>query len=148
MILVPFKAHHLRSIDLRNIDTRVLGAYPDLTQRLAYMEAVRGGFTGIADGKVVGAAGVFRLWNGVGEGWIIGSIHLRHHTLSLCRTVLRSLEILAQSLDLRRIQGASSLAYPTHAKWLRTMGFVQETDKPMRGYGPDGGDYHLFARYF
>ncbi|WP_341713785.1 hypothetical protein [Erythrobacter sp.] len=100
-------------------------------------------FTGIDNGHLVGAAGIFPLWEGVGEAWLLGADRMKRHPLSAGRMVRRRLHEIANAHGMWRVQAAMRSDWPELARWAKFLGMKHEGT--MRRYGVDGQDYERWA---
>jgi len=143
MRLVPFEVAHSEDLlsgnlnDERNRPSNKLGNFiPALVQ-----EGMA--FTGIDNGYLVGAAGIYPLWHGVGEAWLLGADRMKNYPLSAARMVRRQLHQIAAAHGMWRVQAAMRSDWPELARWARFLGM--EHEGTMRRYGVDGQDYERWA---
>ena len=97
----------------------------------------------IDNNKPVAAFGIFPLWDGVGEAWMIPSKYHLEKPISLARHLKKGFFEIAENMKLRRAQAAVKDSYDMGSKLLKFVGFEFEGDMPQ--YGPDGNDYKRFA---
>jgi len=135
--IVPFKKEHLSIINLvfemTEAGKQSLASYDDVI-----------GYTGMEDGAVLATGGVHRMWNGVGEAWLL----VGKEGYSKPKTVARYTDYIFQHIqeehDLFRIQASVSALDETANRYAQWLGF--EKEGIMRKYGPDGSDYIRYAR--
>lgn len=93
-------------------------------------------FTGIReDGVIIGAAGITRLWEGVGEAWsYLLPICKAQHKLTLHRGVRNGLEDIAKTRGYHRVQLLTRIDHLAAHAWAISLGF--EYEGVLRSYGP------------
>lgn len=135
--IVPFKKEHLDRINLvfemSDAGKKSLASYDDVI-----------GYTGMEDDTVLATGGVHRMWDGVGEAWLL----VGKEGYEKPRTVARYTDLIFQHIqeeyDLFRIQASVSALDIVANRYARWLGF--EKEGIMRKYGPDGSDYIRYAR--
>ena len=147
MIIVPFSVEHFHGIDWQEL-TEGSWLAPLGKKRLNFMLQEAGtswAFTGLSQGRVVGAAGLWLLWPGVAEAWVLFTPAVRELTWQVVKAIKKGLEDLTVELKLHRIQTTVRTEFVPGQKLMRVLGFNQE-GPPMRKYGPDGADYLRYVR--
>lgn len=141
MNVVPFKAHHLKSLSLQE-QQQYLAQYMTDEQMVA-IENGGWGWSGVyPDGFVVGCAGVIPLWQGRGMAWAyLSEAACKMEFLKVHRAVMNFLD----SCYLHRIEMTVDCDFEQGHRWARMLGFEMEAER-MKGYRPDGGDCALYAR--
>jgi len=135
--IVPFRKEHLSKINLAFEMTEAgkqsLASYGDVI-----------GYTGFKDDTVLATGGVHRMWEGVGEAWIL----VGKEGLELPKVVAKYTNYIFQHIqeehDLFRIQASVSVADERANRYAQWLGFQKEGI--MQKYGPDGSDYIRYAR--
>ncbi|WP_282609470.1 hypothetical protein [Pelagibius sp. Alg239-R121] len=138
MKILRFQAGHLDGLILQS-------AQQDMADYMSRDYGVRlaqagDAFTAIKDGRVLGCAGVERVWCNRGVAWsLLGRISA-YEFLAVHRCVAAFLK----GLPLRRVEmTVDSLHAPGH-RWASLLGFQHEGT--LRAYTPDGRDCDLYAR--
>ena len=103
--------------------------------------AIKGGMAlaGVADGRVVGMAGIFQRWEGVGTAWALLAEDFPAHRFSAFKLMKRALD----ASPLIRIEAQAVAGHDDGERLLRHLGFRKEG--VMRKFW-QGRDYSLFAR--
>jgi hypothetical protein len=138
MRIIPFKQHHLEIIELQESQAYLSSwVTPDAAKALeAHIS-----FTGIADDKVVGCAGMIKRSEYWGTVWAYLSKDSGKHFVSIHRAVRK----LIEGSMLKRIDATVDFEFEAGHRWLKLLGFEMEAER-MRCYRPDGGDSSLYAR--
>ena len=101
-------------------------------------------FTAIdEEGRIVCSAGIFDIWKGVGEAWLLGSSVLNEKGMSLTRLLSKRFQIIIKTKKYQRIQCVVHNEWESSRKFVELLGFKNEG--LMCKYGPDGLDYIRYA---
>jgi hypothetical protein len=143
MQVVPFAPGHLSDINLRCHDTPAFELYSrGMTERFNAGE-IKHGWSGMVGTDVVACGGVFTLWPGVGEAWIVGSDMVTEYALSFHRAVKTHLWALCKSGEYHRIQCIVRDSFKGSHPWVKRLGFQWEGK--LRAYSPEGHDCHMYS---
>ena len=71
--IVPFENKHAEQILDIGLNSDLLELKPEHRKYAYYLESVGMSFTGLINGKPIAAGGVFTLWDGVAEGWVLAT---------------------------------------------------------------------------
>ena len=144
MKIEPFAAEHGEAIlagqlnDDRNRPSPSFGKFiPDLVRPDL-------SFVGILNGHLIGAAGIYPIWEGVGEAWFLGTDRVDKNRMAVARTVRDGFETIARDHGFTRVQAAMRSDWPHLARWAKYLGMTHEGSMPR--YGADGSDYERWAR--
>lgn len=141
MNVVPFKAHHLKTLSLQE-EQQYLAQYMTDEQMIA-IEQGGWGWSGVyPDGLVVGCAGVLPMWQGRGIAWAYLSDAAQG--LEFIK-VHKAVKKFLDSCYLQRIEMTVDCDFKQGHRWARLLGFEMEAER-MKAYRPDGGDCALYAR--
>lgn len=142
MKLTAFKAEHLLEMD--TLDTKdTVGQIDAIYQRGLKREGAKA-FTAMHEGKIIGCGGIEILWEGVGEGWVVPSIHVADHkreTIEICIKGLK--HILDEDAELKRIHALIMTGFPPGDRLMEILGFTYEGT--LKKYGLHGEDYKMYA---
>ena len=143
--LLPFHLGHYDILEKNDFDLKNLADFPDYR---SYFEGVASqglAYSFVIDEKIMGIFGVFELWPGVYEFWMIPARDLRAKTIRFHRKVIRFFDYFFAKTRPKRVQfTVHSLNF--HADtWANRCYFKKEA--VMEKYGPDGADYFMYARF-
>jgi len=99
-----------------------------------------------SDGIVLGAAGVWTIWPGVGEAWAILTEDLKKKPILLHKTVQKYLKKIVEEQKFHRVQFIVLYGFIAAESWAHALGFTHEGI--MYQYGTDKSTYHRFARIY
>jgi hypothetical protein len=98
----------------------------------------------IKDGHLVLSAGVWELWSGVGEAWLLPSAQLLARPRGPVRIVRQYLDDIALKEGFERVQATTHADFKRGHRWLTWLGF--ELEGVLRKFGPDGSDHNIYSR--
>jgi len=137
MKVIPFKAEHLKVMDIRNHEDRLL-ANDGILQCLENSFAD----TIIIDGRVVASRGVAPSFDGVADIWLIPSVYLENHAATALRSAILWVEEMQQDFGLRRMETVC-IDDRLHNRWMTALEFECEGIK--RQYYK-GKNYKMWSR--
>lgn len=76
--------------------------------------------------RVIGCGGVYRLWKGTGEAWLVASDEKATIPLATCKSTILILRSAVQLMNLVRIQTVVDATEPLNIKWAEWLGFRYE----------------------
>ena len=138
--LCPFEPWHLSVMEARDVYS--MG---EIMESAAALDRSSIAFTAIAGDRVIGSAGVARLWEGTGRVWAVFSEEIHNHKIWIHRWAVKLLEVAIDVQGYRRVETVVRSDSERNCRWIESLGFYRETPKPMKNYRPEG-DYYLFAR--
>ena len=144
MQIVEFEMSHFDRIQLRDWDLMGTQQMDDVRERLKYFATNGPSYTGMIHGDVVGCAGVFIHWSGMGEAWVLSSPLVERFKLSFHRAVKQTLDMIQDNLKLHRIQCVVHAEYTRSQKWVERLGFKKEG--LLNKYAPDQAAYYMYGR--
>lgn len=111
-------------------------------EQLGTIAAAPYSFSGINEfGRVIFCGGVAVRWPGRGEAWISFNPDCKREFLSAHNVVRNFLD----SCPVNRIEASVKADFEAGHRWIELLGFTLEAET-MMAYGPDGGDYSLYAK--
>lgn len=144
--VVEWQPSHLHLCDLNEFDGYNLRNFPKYTEYLKLFAQSGPSYTGIGDGRIYAMFGVFELWPGVSEAWLIPSRHIDRKTIAMHRASLLFFEHAASRMGTKRLQFTVHAQNVRADRWAQRCYFKREG--LMEKYGPDGSDYWMYARMF
>ena len=138
--LIPFIPAHLKGFDVHDDLAHIReylqdDSYGDL---LASMDM---SYSAIVDGNVIAIAGFYPAGKGRFLAWTLMSKDTGKYMLRATREVLQ----IINGMDYRRIETPVKRDFLAGHKWMRLLGFENETPNGMRNY-EDGMTFDLYAR--
>jgi ribosomal protein S18 acetylase RimI-like enzyme len=108
----------------------------------AYLEVY--GRTLVLDGTPIAIMGFMPLWAGVGDCWVILSDEAYRHPRTICRHMVKAINICRDVLKIHRLQASCRVDDDRQEAFFERFGF--ELEGIARGYYEQDRDYKLYAR--
>ena len=144
MDIIPFKQEHAQYILSQQLNAKELYLRPEHRKYALYLEQVGLSFTALINNKPIAAGGIFVLWDGVAEGWVMATKDVWRYRVSMARNFKEKFDILVKTSKVKRIQTNVKADFELGHKFAIWLGF--EKEGLMKYYGPDGSDYVRYAR--
>lgn len=144
--IVNWQPAHLYMCELNEFDRdnlELFEGYRDYLQ--AYAEAGIA-YSAVVEGEIYAMFGVFQLWPGTAEAWLIPSRKIDRKAIALHRGSLAFFEHAANEMHIKRLQFTVHTRNERADRWAQRCYFKREG--LLRNYGPDGSDYFMYARIF
>ena len=143
---LQFHPKHFECMDIRKQEKDSLFTLPDIYERFEdHVKTSVQSATFIIDGRVLFCAGFVRVWDGVGDFWMVPSTYCKQYPLAFYRIVRRYLKVIPQTFKLHRIQ-TTSYDDQFHEKWMSKLGFKKEGT--MRQFNRDKTNMCVYGRLF
>ena len=142
---VPFRSFHLRNLDLHSQQKHLerhlyaLSGLDFANPALSYSAKL--------GKRIVGCAGVLPEWQGRARTWAFFDACVPRRAWPAISAKMIDILDDAHNLGHSRIEATVSADFAAAMNFVEHLGFVREFDRPMREYGPDGGDYWLYVRF-
>ena len=99
--------------------------------------------TGLVDGNIVACGGIRKLWDGVGEVWLMLSPQVNAFKIRTAECILNGMRALIEDNDFFRLQGWCRVDFTEAHTLFRHLGFKAEGIA--KKYTPDGVDCILYG---
>lgn len=121
--IIPFKQEHIRYINVRD-EEKCHANFNDINIKNVYKayELASLSFTGIEDGVVLGAAGIFEISPGVGEFWMLTAKDIQPKLAAL-KTIKQMFDIIIMNTHFDKIQLHVDDNFETSIKMVKWLGF-------------------------
>ncbi len=103
-------------------------------------------FTGFAEDKIIGCAGILPLWDGVGHAWVVMGKDYKKHRIWIHKQVKSMFFKIAVGMGFQRVQANVQADFYDALRWIEALGFTCEST--LKRYGPDGKDHYMYVRFF
>jgi len=144
MKIIPFENEHAEFILSQQMNAAELYLKPDHRKYALYLKQFGMSFTAIVGNKPIAAGGIYVLWEGVAEGWVMATSEIWNHPIAMARTFKKRTDVLIETSNIKRLQTTVKTDFKLghkFAKWLE-----MEEEGVMKHYGPDGSNYTRYAR--
>lgn len=143
-VIVPFENKHADYILNAGLNSEALELRPEHKKYAYYLQEAGMSFTGLVNGKPIAAGGVFKLWDGVAEGWVLATKEIYKYPIFCAKHIKQRTEIILKANKIKRIQTSVKADCDVALRFAKWLGFKKEG--LMESYGPDGSDFVRFAR--
>lgn len=144
--IIHWQPSHLYMCELNDFDKENLTMFDDYQDYLQTYAASGSAFTALGDGEVYAMFGIWQLWPGVAEAWLIPSGKISRKTIAMHRASLKFFEYSAEKMQIKRLQFTVHTQNVQADRWAKRCYFDKEG--LLHKYGPDGSDYWMYARIF
>ena len=103
-------------------------------------------YTLLLNNQPIVSGGIFPLWNGVCEGWVISSKRIFGVKIKAAKLIRHRTDILCAANKVWRLQTTVKANFKMGLRFAEFLGFKNEG--LMRGYGPDKSDYYRMAKVY
>ena len=144
MDIIPFKTEHAQYILSQQLNAKELYLRPEHRKYALYLEQVGLSFTALINNKPIAAGGIFVLWDGVAEGWVMATSEIWKHSIVMAKHFKKKTDVLIETTNIKRLQTTVKADFKLGQRFAQWLGF--EKEGLMKYYGPDGSDYIRYAR--
>ncbi len=142
--VIPFHPEHINVMDMRQHEVDNVMAIKNSQERLIALTQSGVCGTIIYDGMILGAMGVFDMWEGVCEVWVLPSNNVPKHGLVFARIIKRYLKNIIELKHYDRIQ-VTALNDKMHNRFFSWLGFDRETPNGMDNFSITGCNYNMWS---
>lgn len=144
--IVPYSTNHgdeiiefgmndkLMDIDASFTENRIDFAIPGLS------------FSLLVNNTPILAGGIYPLWDGVAEGWVLSSKRIFDHKIRSAISIKKRLDLLCINNNIWRLQTAIKEEFKTGKRFAEWLGLKSEG--LMQMYGPDKTNYYRMAKIY
>lgn len=137
------RSHMLDALSQR-ADTVVGDMHMFLEMLPAYTQP-RHGYAVVDRGVIYAVFGIVPMWQGVGEAWMVPTVHLKKRRVAASRHMKIGLDELINYLKVHRTQAAVKVGFKEAHRLVQFVGM--ENEGLMKKYGPDASDYVRYAKW-
>tara|TARA_A100000171_G_scaffold33759_1_gene32152 strand:- start:5478 stop:5930 length:453 start_codon:yes stop_codon:yes gene_type:complete len=144
VVIVPFENKHAEQIFSIGLNSKLLELKPEHKKYAYYLKEVGMSFTGLVNNKPIAAGGVFTLWDGVAEGWVLATKDIYKYPIFCAKHIKQRTEMLIKNNNIKRLQTSVKADCAMAIRFAQWLGLKSEG--LMKNYGPAGEDFIRFAR--
>ena len=145
-IIKPFKQEHADEIISYGMNSKLMEIDASFKENRICLADKGNAYTLFANQKPVVAGGIYILWKGVAEGWVLANRNIFEIKLLACKEIKRRTDILCKKNNVKRLQTTVKYDFNTGIRFASWLGLKPEGI--MRKYGPDGSDYYRMAKIY
>ena len=144
VVIVPFENKHAEQMLDIGLNSKLLELKPEHRKYTYFLKEVGMSFTGLVDNKPIAAGGVFHLWDGVAEGWVLATKEIYKYPVFCAKHIKKRTEMLIKNNNIKRLQTSVKADCEMAIRFAKWLGL--KPDGVMKSYGPAGEDFIRFAR--
>ena len=141
---MPFENKHAEQMLDIGLNSKLLELKPEHRKYTYFLKEVGMSFTGLVDNKPIAAGGVFHLWDGVAEGWVLATKEIYKYPVFCAKHIKKRTEMLIKNNNIKRLQTSVKADCEMAIRFAKWLGLKPEG--VMESYGPAGEDFIRFAR--
>ena len=142
--IIPFENEHAKFILDQPLNSKFLELKSEHKKYAYFLKEIGMSFTGIVNNKPIAAGGVFPLWDGVAEGWVLATEEINNYPITFARVMKQRTDMMIANNSIKRLQTSVKADCDLAIRFAKWLGLKEEG--LMKNYGADGSDYYRFAR--
>ena len=142
--IIPFENKHAEFILSQPLNSKFLELKAEHKKYAYFLKEIGMSFTGIVNNKPIAAGGVFPLWEGVAEGWVLATKEINNFPITFSKVIKQRCEMLLKNNNFKRFQTSVKADCKVAIRFAKFLNLEEEG--LMRNYGPDGSDFYRYAR--
>lgn len=146
LFIIPYVANHGKIIMASQLNHVISQLEVDYIKESSNLEEKDMAFTCVINDKIIASAGIKKIWNGVGEGWVLATDKIWNYPLTIAKAIKQNFEYVAKSNNIKRVQTAVRADYGIGIRFAKWLGLQNEG--LMKHYTLDGVDAYRLARIF
>ena len=145
--IVPYQKEHGQSMIAFGLNDKLMDLDARYWKENRIDAALVGlSFTLLRDNIPIVSGGIYPLWDGVAEGWVISSKRIFEVKVKAAKLIKQRTDILCAANKVWRLQTTVKANFKIGLRFAEFLGFKNEG--LMRGYGPDKSDYYRMAKVY
>jgi len=145
--IVPYQKEHGQSMIAFGLNDKLMDLDARYWKENRIDAALVGlSFTLLRDNIPIVSGGIYPLWDGVAEGWVISSKRIFEVKVKAAKLIKQRTDILCAANKVWRLQTTVKANFKMGLRFAEFLGFKNEG--LMRGYGPDKSDYYRMAKVY
>jgi len=142
--IIPFENEHAKFILDQPLNSKLLELKTEHKKYAYFLKEIGMSFTGIVNNKPIAAGGVFPLWDGVAEGWVLATNEINNYPITFARVMKQRTDMMIANNKIKRLQTSVKADCDLAIRFAKWLGLKEEG--LMKKYGADGSDYYRYAR--
>ena len=144
--IVPYDKSHGDDIIEFGMNDKLMEIDASYTENRLDMAIPGLSYTLLVDNIPVLAGGVYPLWDGVAEGWVLSSKRILNYKIKAAGSVKKRLDLICINNNIWRLQTSVKEGFHTGVRFAEWLGLKKEG--LMQKYGPDGTNYFRMAKIY
>ena len=144
--IVPYEKRHGDEIVAFGMNDKLMEIDASFTENRIDIAVPGLSYTLLCDNQPILGGGIYPLWDGVAEGWVISSKKVHDHKIKSAASVKKRLDLLCTNNKIWRLQTSVKEEFKTGVRFAEWLGLKKEGLMTM--YGPDKTNYHRMAKIY
>ena len=144
--IVPYEKEHGDDIIEFGMNSKLMEADASYSENRLDMAIPGLSYTLLLDHLPILAGGIYPLWDGVAEGWVLTSKRVFDHKIKAASSGKKRLDLLCTNNKIWRLQTSVKEDFTTGVRFAEWLGLKKEG--LMKMYGPDKTNYYRMAKIY
>ena len=144
--IIPYQVEHGDEIVAFGMNDKLMEIDASFTENRMDVAISGLSYTLLCDHQPILAGGIYPLWDGVAEGWVMSSKRVFDHKIKSAASVKRRLDLLCTNNKIWRLQTSVKEDFKTGVRFAEWLGLKKEG--LMKYYGLDQTNYWRMAKYY
>jgi len=141
--IIPFINDHAHMMINEIMNDPLMQLDKKLHEQLNNLEVPKMCFSAVKDNNIICSGGVIPMWEGVFEGWVMGSNKIWHNRIASAKLILLGMNKLIRDNNINRLQTAVKKDFLLGQRFAEWLGLKNEG--LMKKY-QNNEDYYRYAR--
>jgi hypothetical protein len=144
--IVPYSRNHGDEIIEFGMNDKLMDLDASFTENRIDFAIPGLSFSLLVNNIPILAGGIYPLWDGVAEGWVLSSKRIFDHKIRSAISIKKRLDLLCINNNIWRLQTAIKEEFKTGKRFAEWLGLKSEG--LMQMYGPDKTNYYRMAKIY
>ena len=144
--IVPYEKRHGDEIVAFGMNDKLMEIDASFTENRIDIAVPGLSYTLLCDNQPILGGGIYPLWDGVAEGWVISSKRVFDYKIKSAASVKKRLDLLCTNNKIWRLQTSVKEDFKTGIRFAEWLGLKKEGLMTM--YGPDKTNYYRMAKIY
>ena len=144
--IVPYEKRHGDEIVAFGMNDKLMEIDASFTENRIDIAVPGLSYTLLCDNQPILGGGIYPLWDGVAEGWVISSKRVFDYKIKSAASVKKRLDLLCTNNKIWRLQTSVKEEFKTGVRFAEWLGLKKEGLMTM--YGPDKTNYYRMAKIY
>lgn len=145
--IVPYQQDHGNSMIAHGLNDKLMDIDAKYWKENRFDFRMAGlSFTLLCNDTPIVSGGIYPLWDGVAEGWVISSKRIFDFKIKAARLIKQRTDILCAANNIWRLQTTVKENFETGLRFAKFLGLKNEG--LMHKYGPDQTNYYRMAKIY
>ena len=144
--IVPYEKRHGDEIVAFGMNDKLMEIDASFTENRIDIAVPGLSYTLLFNNQPVLSGGIYPLWDGVAEGWVLSSKRVFDYKIKSASAIKKRLDLLCTNNKIWRLQTSVKEEFKTGVRFAEWLGLKKEGLMTM--YGPDKTNYYRMAKIY